>query len=87
MERVHLYFALGKALEDRKNFQDSFSYYEEGNNLKKAQSRYTAENMSADFVKQKKLCIPSFFSSRNVKDTLLTIQYLSLGYLVQAQPY
>ncbi|RPG50815.1 MAG: sulfotransferase family protein [Gammaproteobacteria bacterium TMED1] len=64
MERVHLYFALGKAFEDRKKFQDSFSYYEEGNNLKKAQSRYTAENISADFVKQKKLCIPSFFSSR-----------------------
>ena len=65
MERVHLYFALGKAFEDRKKFQDSFSYYEDGNNLKKAQNRYTAENMSADFVKQKKLCIPSFFSSRN----------------------
>ena len=65
MDRVYLYFALGKAFEDRKKFQDSFSYYEEGNNLKKAQSRYTAENMSADFVKQKKLCTPSFFSSRN----------------------
>lgn len=65
MDRVYLLFALGKAFEDRKEFDRSFSYYEEGNSLKKAQSRYNAENISAEFSAQKKLCTPYFFSSRS----------------------
>ncbi len=42
VDRSHLCFALGKALEDRTEYAESFRYYERGNALKKAQSRYTA---------------------------------------------
>jgi tetratricopeptide (TPR) repeat protein len=34
-DRFHLEFALGKALEDRKSFEDSFGHYAEGNRLRR----------------------------------------------------
>jgi tetratricopeptide (TPR) repeat protein len=39
-DRYHLCFALGKALEDRGQYADSFRYYERGNALKKSETRY-----------------------------------------------
>ena len=36
VDRYHLCFALGKALEDRGEYAESFGYYERGNALKKA---------------------------------------------------
>jgi tetratricopeptide (TPR) repeat protein len=39
-DRMHLCFALGKALEDGGDYAQSFGYYERGNALKRAQSRY-----------------------------------------------
>ena len=35
-ERFHLHFALGKALEDRKDAEASFGHYAEGNCLRRA---------------------------------------------------
>ena len=46
-DRIHLCFALGKALEDRTEFANSFSYYERGNALKKQRSRYSPCTPSA----------------------------------------
>ena len=40
VDRYHLCFALGKALEDRGEYAESFRYYERGNALKRAESRY-----------------------------------------------
>ncbi len=37
-DRYHLCFALGKALEDRGEYAESFGYYERGNALKKAET-------------------------------------------------
>ena len=42
-DRIHLCFALGKALEDRGEIAQSWAYYERGNALKRAQSRYRPE--------------------------------------------
>ena len=39
-ERYQLCFALGKALEDRKEFEESFRYYERGNALKRSELDY-----------------------------------------------
>jgi tetratricopeptide (TPR) repeat protein len=39
-DRYHLCFALGKALEDRGRFEESFGYYERGNALKKSEIRF-----------------------------------------------
>ncbi|MDH3440579.1 MAG: tetratricopeptide repeat protein, partial [Gammaproteobacteria bacterium] len=63
-DRVNLYFALGKAHEDRKNYEQAFRYYEKGNQLKKAQSRYDADMMTADLRAQIAVCTEEFFSER-----------------------
>ncbi|QYJ07904.1 tetratricopeptide repeat-containing sulfotransferase family protein [Qipengyuania flava] len=61
MDRVHLSFALGKALEDRGEYEESFAQYERGNDLKRAQTRYSADAMSAELAKQKTECTPELF--------------------------
>ena len=63
-DRVHLCFALGKAHEDAGDHQASFRYYERANALKKAQSRYTSEQMDEEFEAQKRYCTPALFESQ-----------------------
>ena len=43
VDRYHLCFALGKALEDRGDYAQSWRYYERGNALKQAEIRYLPE--------------------------------------------
>ena len=64
MDRVHLCFALGKAYEDRSDFETSFRYYERGNRLKRARSTYDADDMSRDLRKQHDVCTADFFAER-----------------------
>ncbi|KUO57024.1 MAG: hypothetical protein APF78_10655 [Sphingomonadales bacterium BRH_c3] len=61
MDRVHLSFALGKALEDRGEYEQSFCFYDAGNALKRAQSRYSAEAMSRELASQREVCTPELF--------------------------
>lgn len=61
MDRVHLSFALGKAHEDRKDYEASFAHYERGNALKRAQTRYSADTMSEELAKQRELCTAELF--------------------------
>ena len=65
LDRVYFLFALGKAFEDREEFDAAFDYYSEGNRLKKIQSRYNAEEMSADLRAQHDVCTEAFFASRS----------------------
>ncbi len=62
MDRVHLSFALGKALEDRKGYGDSFGFYETGNALKRAQTRYSPDAMSQELALQKEVCTRELFA-------------------------
>jgi tetratricopeptide (TPR) repeat protein len=64
MDRVYLNFALGKAFEDMGEYATSFGYYEEGNRLKKSQSRYDAAQMTADLQAQAEVCTADFFAER-----------------------
>jgi tetratricopeptide (TPR) repeat protein len=43
VDRGHLCFALGKALEDRGEYAESWRFYERGNALRRAESRYCPE--------------------------------------------
>jgi tetratricopeptide (TPR) repeat protein len=43
--RVHLCFALGKALEDAGNYAESFEHYRQGNALRRAQIPYDAQRL------------------------------------------
>lgn len=62
MDRIHLSFALGKAMEDRGEYAESFSHYEEGNALKRAQTRYDADQMNEELAKQAEVCTPDLFT-------------------------
>ena len=51
-DKVHLCFALGKALEDSKQFDASFAYYEKGNALKKATLSFSIERTEQAILQQ-----------------------------------
>ena len=63
-DRYHLCFALGKALEDRSLFDESFAYYARGNALKKAEIAYRPEIIERNAALQKTLFTPAFLASR-----------------------
>ena len=64
VDRLHLCFALGKALEDRNRFAESFEYYERGNVLRRATQRYRPETLELLASRQVSFCTPEFFASR-----------------------
>jgi tetratricopeptide (TPR) repeat protein len=63
-DRFHLCFALGKALEDRSEFAESFRYYERGNALKKSRSSYRPEPVERNTRLQTAICTREFFAAR-----------------------
>jgi predicted Zn-dependent protease len=64
IDRFHLCFALGKALEDRENFAGAWKFYEHGNALKRAESRYRPEVLEANTARQIETCTADFFRAR-----------------------
>ena len=62
-DRYHLCFALGKALEDLGEFEESFRYYERGNALKKSMSRYRPEPVERNTRLQAAICTREFFAA------------------------
>jgi tetratricopeptide (TPR) repeat protein len=64
VDRYHLCFALGKALEDRAEYAESFHYYEQGNRLKQAEIRYRPELTERNTRLQKSTCTAEFFARR-----------------------
>lgn len=62
--RIHLCFALGKAFEDRGEYDRSFEYYARGNDLKRVQTRYTAEQMEQELAAQAEVCTADLFENR-----------------------
>jgi tetratricopeptide (TPR) repeat protein len=63
-DHYHLCFALGKALEDRGEYAESFRHYERGNALKKAETRFRIEPIERNTRLQSKLCSQEFFAAR-----------------------
>ncbi|MBV8784228.1 MAG: sulfotransferase [Gammaproteobacteria bacterium] len=63
-DRYHLCFALGKALEDRGDYAESFRRYEQGNALKKPECRYRAELIETNTAQQIKVCTREFLAAR-----------------------
>jgi len=63
-DRIHLCFAAGKALEDRRDFDDAFHYYERGNALKRKETGYKPENNEANIQAQIKYCTAELFERR-----------------------
>ncbi len=65
VDRYHLCFALGKAYEDRADFETAWRYYARGNALKRQESRYRPELIELNTANQKKICTAGFFAERN----------------------
>jgi tetratricopeptide (TPR) repeat protein len=64
VDRYNLCFALGKAYEDRRAYETSWRYYERGNALKRAESRYRPELIELNTANQKRVCTRDFFVQR-----------------------
>jgi tetratricopeptide (TPR) repeat protein len=64
VDRYHLCFALGKGLEDRGAYAESYQYYERGNALKKGEIRYRPELIERNARLQAALCSADFFRAR-----------------------
>ena len=65
VDRYHLCFALGKALEDRSEYEESFRYYERGNAFKKSESRFDVGAMERNLQLHARLCTREFLAARS----------------------
>ena len=63
-DRFHLCFALGKALEDRGEHAESWTFYKRGNALKRSESKYLPEIIEGNTEAQVRVCTRSFFAER-----------------------
>lgn len=66
MDRVHLCFSLGKAFEDKQDFEQAFTFYERGNDLKSLQTRYKPSDMTKELLAQTSLCTEALFDKNKV---------------------
>lgn len=64
VDRLHLNYALGKALEDRGEDAAAFRHYANGAAVRRAQSSYDAEETTAQMRRSKALFTPAFFAAR-----------------------
>ena len=64
VDRYHLCFALGKALEDARDYAGSWQYYERGNALKHAETRYLPQITEINTRLSKQVCTKEFFAAR-----------------------
>ena len=63
-DRLHLNYALGKALEDRGDYADSFRHYAEGARLRRAATPYDADEAHRQMLRAKALFTSRLFAER-----------------------
>ncbi len=63
-DRIHLCFALGKAYEDRSEYDESFKYYSRGNDLKRSTVRHKETHLSIRVKAQKDICNAELFAEK-----------------------
>ena len=64
VDRYHVAFALGKALEDRAETAESFHYYALGNDLRREEARFKMDPIERTAKRHRELCTPEFFRAR-----------------------
>jgi predicted Zn-dependent protease len=64
-DRIHLEFALGKALEDEGEFAASFEHYSRGNELHRATIGYDPDAATAQLERTKSVYTSGFFADRS----------------------
>jgi len=63
-DRLRLHMALGKALEDRKEYDRSFEHYRVGNAVRAAQRTFNSGQMAQVIERMEKLFTAEFFAAR-----------------------
>jgi tetratricopeptide (TPR) repeat protein len=63
-DKVQLHFATGKAFEDRKDYNQAFQAYQEGNKLQHAHSGFDITKIEQQVAEQIKYCTGELFESR-----------------------
>jgi predicted Zn-dependent protease len=63
-EQVQLHYALGKALEDRRDDAGSFAHYAEGARVRRGQGAYDASELTSLVDRSKTLFTAEFFAAR-----------------------
>jgi tetratricopeptide (TPR) repeat protein len=63
-DRLHFEFALGKALEDLKRYEESFHHYAEGNRLRLEEASYDPDNVTVHVRRCKQAFTRAFFAER-----------------------
>jgi len=79
IDRYHLCFALGKALEDRLAYAESFACYDRGNALKRAESPYRPEALELNTRQQIEVCTPALFAQHRAAGTPATDPIFIVG--------
>lgn len=64
IDRIHIAFALGKALEDNLDFAGSWAAYEQGNAMHRASNGYIPDVFETNTREQKRVCTSAFFAER-----------------------
>jgi tetratricopeptide (TPR) repeat protein len=64
-DRLHLHFALGKALEDQGKAERAFAHYAEGNRIRRGQVRYDPETTREHVRRSRNLFTAAFFEARS----------------------
>ncbi len=65
VDRYHVCFALGKALEDRGDYEQSFRFYQRGNALKRQEVHYDRASFERTARTQIEVCTREFFAARH----------------------
>jgi tetratricopeptide (TPR) repeat protein len=63
-DRLHFCFAMGKALEDREEFEESFKHYAEGNRLRREVGPYNPQELENHVRRCKTMLTKEFFATR-----------------------
>jgi tetratricopeptide (TPR) repeat protein len=64
-DRYHFHFAMGKALEDEKDYAGSFEHYAQGNALRRAELDYDRDKNREHESRSRSLFTRTFFESRS----------------------
>ena len=63
-DRVHFHYALGRALEQERNYAESFAQYAEGARLRRAANGYSAVDWRAEMARSRRFFTKAFFDGR-----------------------
>jgi tetratricopeptide (TPR) repeat protein len=63
-DRLHLCFALGRALEQAGDYAESFAHYAAGAKLRRGMVKYSAEETHASVERARAVFTPAFFAAR-----------------------